>query len=671
MAAAILGAPMHFSFYFIFKYLFHLPYENLTLRLLATILCISVVFKNKVPVILQPFFSYHWHFTIIFVLPFIFTVNLIMNNFHELWLYWEIFMLFVLIAFVPNWLMVLIDLAIGVIGAVIFYYLSTPLVPLHPTFNIPLYLIVLSCTILAGYVFSYSNKKGIMAQERNNALQALAGGIAHEMRNPLGQIRYNFDSILQELPRYHTESFVPLISVNSLEKIYQRVAQGQMAVNRGIQVIDMILDEVKEDAFQKKGFAYFSAFSLTRKALDEYSYESDKERERVYFREDDDFMFLGAETMYIFVLFNLIMNALYFLRSYPDGYIDIHFQRGKTLNMVYVRDTGPGVSKEILGKLFDPFFTSGRKGGTGLGLSYCKRVMHSFGGDIICNSVQGEFTEFILSFPVLGESDIAAYESKLYSENRAVCSGKKLLLVDSDIENVTQIRTYLHSLGVKADEVLSGSEAISKIESGRYDLLLANIDLLDFDSYELASWIRSTEKYLPIVVYTREPLFIVRARVEKSGIQGLLSMPLVLADFLQVLTTSLQSKPEKQKGTLKGKIVLVVDDSPVNLMVIKSILQQQGIIVLEASNGKDALEMLEHRDCDLMLMDIQMPVLDGIEATKRIRSGKNSSRNIPIIGLSGDSSNETVLMAMQNGMNNYIIKPIDNKVLVEKITSLI
>ena len=88
--------------------------------------------------------------------------------------------------------MVLIDLAIGVIGAVIFYYLSTPLVPLHPTFNIPLYLIVLSCTILAGYVFSYSNKKGIMAQERNNALQALAGGIAHEMRNPLGQIRSNF-----------------------------------------------------------------------------------------------------------------------------------------------------------------------------------------------------------------------------------------------------------------------------------------------------------------------------------------------------------------------------------------------------------------------------------------------------------------------------------------------
>jgi len=671
MAAAILGAPLHFFFYFTFKYLFHLPYESLALRLIATLLCVSVLLKKRMPAFLQPYFSYHWHFTIIFVLPFIFTVNLIMNNFHELWLYWEIFMLFVLIAFVPNWLMFLIDLVIGIISAILFYQLSTPHVVLHPTFNIPLYLIVLFCTIIAGYVFSYSNKKGIMAQERNNALQALAGGIAHEMRNPLGQIRYNFDSILQELPRYHSESIVPLITVNGLEKIYQRVAQGQMAVNRGIQVIDMILDEVKEDAFQTKGFAYFSIFALTRKALDEYSYESEKERERVHFRPGDDFMFLGAETMYIFVLFNLIMNALYFLRSFPDGCIDIHFQRGETRNMVYVRDTGPGVSKEILGKLFDPFFTSGRKGGTGLGLSYCKRVMHAFRGDIVCNSVHGEFTEFILSFPVVGASDIVSYESKLYTENRPFFSGKRVLLVDDDVENLVQIRHYLQSLNVKSDETVSAAEAIKMLDSNHYELLLANLDLPGLDGYELAYRLRSYGTFMPLVVYTREPFFIIRARVEKSGILGLLSMPLVLPEFLQVLSVSMKAKPEKQKGTLNGKVILVVDDSAINLLLIRSMLKQDGITVLEASNGKEALDILENNHCDLLLMDIQMPILDGLEATKRIRSGKHYFKNIPIIGLSGDSSEETVLMAMQSGMNDYLIKPVDNTALLRKITSLL
>ncbi|MCX6180066.1 MAG: response regulator [Chlorobiales bacterium] len=670
-AAGLLGAPLHFFFYFTFKYLFHLPYENLALRLIATLLCVSVMLKKRLPGFLQFYFSYYWHFAIIFVLPFIFTVNLIMNNFHELWLYWEIFMLFVLIAFVPNWLMFLIDLFIGVIGAVLFYFLSVPHVVLHPAFNIPLYLIVLFCTIVAGYVFSYSNKKGIMAQERNNALQALAGGIAHEMRNPLGQIRYNFDAILQELPRYHSESLMPMITVSGLDKIYQRVAQGQMAVNRGIQVIDMILDEVKEDDFQSKGFAYFSIFALTRKALDEYSYESEQERERIHFRGSDDFMFFGAETMYIFVLFNLIMNALYFLRSYPDGYIAIHFQRGETRNMVYVRDTGPGVSKEILSKLFDPFFTSGRKGGTGLGLSYCKRVMHAFRGDITCNSVQGEFTEFILSFPVVGESDIASFESKLYTDNKALFSGKRLLLVDDDTENLVQIRSYLVPFGVKAEEATSGTEAMRMIDSDRYDLLLVNLDSPDFDCYGLAYRIRCSGNFLPIVVYTKEPFFIVRARVEKSGIQGLIALPLVLSEFLQVLATSLKAKPAKQKGSLSGKVVLVVDDSAINLMVIRSMLKQHGITVLEASNGKEALDKLENHHCDLLLIDIQMPVLDGLEATKRIRLGKHYFRNIPIIGLSGDSSNETVSMAKQSGMNDYLIKPVDSIVLLQKITSLI
>jgi two-component system CAI-1 autoinducer sensor kinase/phosphatase CqsS len=100
-------------------------------------------------------------------------------------------------------------------------------------------------------------------------------------------------------------------------------------------------------------------------------------------------------------------------------------------------------------------------------------------------------------------------------------------------------------------------------------------------------------------------------------------------------------------------------------------LHQHGVTVIEASNGKEALDKLEHHHCDLLLIDIQMPVLDGLEATKRIRSGKSDYKNIPIIGLSGDSSKETVHHATQYGMNDYLVKPVNNIVLLQKVTSLI
>lgn len=164
---------------------------------------------------------------------------------------------------------------------------------------------------------------------------------------------------------------------------------------------------------------------------------------------------------------------------------------------------------------------------------------------------------------------------------------------------------------------------------------------------------------------------MVSSRVEQSGIQGLLSMPLILSEVLQVLTTSLKATLDIFKGSCTGKVVLIVDDSAVNLLFVKSILQQLDLTVMEASNGEEALDILNNHHCDLMLTDIQMSVLDGLEVTKRIRSEKSNYRNIPIIGLSGDSSQETVLKAKHFGMNDYLVKPFDNMLLLRKVVSLL
>ncbi len=671
-SAALLGAPAHIIFYFLFKYGFHLPYENFYLRLAATLLSFFVLFRKKLPERLRKLFPYYWHFSIIFVLPFIFTFNLLMNNFHELWLYWEIFMLFILITYIPNWLIFLVDLFIGVVAAIVmFLFLSRGLV-LDPQFDIQLYSIVILFTVVAGYIFSYSNKKGQLALERNAALQALAVGIAHEMRNPLGQVRYSLEAIQEALPVDCPGETVHQVDEDVLERIYAGIAQGQMALNRGVQVIDMILEEVKNEVPYSSAFTYLSAATVTRQALDEYAYESDEERRKIRFSTEDDFMFKGVESMYVFVIFNLVMNALYFLRLYPKGGIFISISRGERMNSILVRDTGPGIGKENLARIFDTFYTSGKKGGTGLGLAYCKRAMHLFGGDITCDSVQGEYTEFNLRFPVLGDDELTNYEEQLYRDNREAFIGKRLLLADHEEEHREKIKRMLTPLGLQIEIAEDGGKAFEMISSGDYDLLLCEMALPVYDGYRLAALLNGSggvNLRLPTVTYSSEPAFLYCGRAGKTGISVLLSKPLMLQPLVSALSSALRMKTEmSERKDLSHKNVLLVDDSSVNRIAVKAMLRQLGIgSVVEAANGVDALAILAKTPIDLLLLDIQMPVLDGLEVAKQLRKGNSINKSIPIIAMSGESDRTVIQEAIRSGMNAYLVKPVERLIMQQKI----
>jgi len=678
LAAGLIAAPAHFFFYFIFKYGIHLPYESIGLRLIATLLCVSVMLKPRLPDVLQSYFPIYWHFAIIFVLPFIFTVNLIMNNFHELWLYWEIFMVFILILFVPHWLMFLLDLCIGVLGAILFSMLSTPHIILHPTFDIPLYSIVVVFSIIAGYAFNFSNWQGMKneeirkAEEKNLALQALAGGIAHEMRNPLGQIRHNLDEILQELPSGSSDGAVAQVTIKNIETISKRVAQAQMALNRGLHVIDMTLENFRNDAVSKENFTCISAAAATRKAIDEYGYASGLERQMVHLESDEDFMFRGDENSYILVIYNLLVNALHFLKTAPDGHIDIRMEQGTTENRIILRDNGPGITSENLSRIFDPFFTTGKKGGTGLGLAFCKRIMRSFGGDIICRSERGQFTEFTLSFPILDKAMIDEYEAKLLEEYKPIFSGKKLLFACGISESHKLIRRQLTPFGMETIVASDGAQALNMIVSSRYDLLLADIDLPFLNAAELAQKIRKNGKEIPVVAYISSKNPVPGKKLaETSAIDAWISMPPTLSELLYALKTALQTARETLRESLDGKTVLVVDDLDFNRRVIKSMLNKLGVTIHEASDGQDALDKLKMHHCDLLIMDMRMPVLDGFEAARRIRSGISNYRNIPILGLSGNLDNATLNIAKQSGMNDCLIKPVKLKEFLQKVAVML
>ncbi|MDA7704893.1 HAMP domain-containing histidine kinase, partial [Rickettsiales bacterium] len=134
-----------------------------------------------------------------------------------------------------------------------------------------------------------------------------------------------------------------------------------------------------------------SISDTVKKAIKQYSYKNQEEKNLINLDLEDDFIFRGDENMMIFVIFNLLKNSLYYKSK-----IKIRTEAKPDGNYLYFKDYGPGIEKDKLALIFESFFTSGKKDGTGLGLPFCKRIMTAFEGDIICRSEIGKWTEFQL-----------------------------------------------------------------------------------------------------------------------------------------------------------------------------------------------------------------------------------------------------------------------------------
>ncbi|MFT7098194.1 MAG: signal transduction histidine kinase [Rickettsiales bacterium] len=206
-------------------------------------------------------------------------------------------------------------------------------------------------------------------------LKSLAGSIAHETRNPLSAIKGCCEIIKSNLDQ--AMEFLDLISVSS---------------SRGLSIIDMTLQNIRGEEIDKSKFRHISMGTIIEAACCEYAFESAEQKKLVNIDLTDHFDFKGDETLMIFVVFNLLKNSLYYkanIKIWLDG----------DNRCLYFKDDGIGIPADKLEFIFDDFFTSDKKGGTGLGLPFRKRVMRDFGGDISCTSTLGQGVEFCLKFP--------------------------------------------------------------------------------------------------------------------------------------------------------------------------------------------------------------------------------------------------------------------------------
>jgi CheY-like chemotaxis protein/signal transduction histidine kinase len=572
-----------------------------------------------------------------------------------------------------DWRNTFVMLFLGTGMAVTVFRLANPGAPIPQDLvaQLPAYLVI----AVGANLFKFSTEQ-IETERKLRATQALAGSIAHELRYPLARVKHSLEGIQKVLPVPGVAGQVPPVPAPDVEVLYRHLAQGEQAIERGLQVISMTLDEVSAKPLDDGDFSYLSAAEVVHKAVEEYSYDTEEARGRVYVTVAEDFQFRGDETAYLFVLFNLIKNALYYLGPYPG----IRVQITVGGQQVRVRDTGPGIPQEVLAGLFEPFRSTGKAGGTGLGLAYCQRVMKAFGGSIRCESVLGEYTEFTMRFPAIGEAAREAYRKSVVESAHAVLAGKRLLLVEDDAAQRVTTRHKLRSMDLVVDEAADGQRALDLLAQHAYDLVLLDLHMPVLDGYQVAQRVRQGQvpanRYVRMVAHTSEPPHVARVKTQRAGMDGFISKPCAQLQLLQALQRVVaeprRGSLQAESRPLEGRSILLADDSAFNRRAVAAYLKEAGANVTEVDHGAAVLEQLEAAGSfDAVLMDLAMPGLDGIEAARAIRGSARPWSNVPIVALTAHSDAPAMTAARTAGMNGFLVKPVEAGQLYEALLELL
>ncbi|WMY06810.1 ATP-binding response regulator [Paraburkholderia phenoliruptrix] len=659
----VLGLVCHPVYYVVWTYILPQPYDNLTLRLSAALICIPLIFQARWPRRFNQYLLIYWHVCLIYVLPFVCTFLAIRNAFSTMWMMTEVMMIFIMALCIDNPFLLMGCIGAGMLAGGLAAAASSPAPIVLSTAN-QSDLAVLPVVVLCSMLFAHAISKGRIFVEKNRALQALAGSIAHEMRNPLSQLKHVLDRVEETLPALTEAGRVPALSGPGAALLYRHLAHGQLSIERGLRVIAMTLDEVSAKQIRSDSLTYLSAAATTRKALDEYGFADKKERGKVRLVVLEDFTFKVDETVYLFTLFNLIKNALHHIAPLPTATLTLTVDR----HAVTVRDTGSGIAPEILPHLFEPFRTAGNSAGTGLGLAYCQRAMRAFGGSIACKSEPGKFTQFTLQFPPVTESEVAAHERAVMERATAVLKGKRILLADDDAAQRARTRRSLSKVGAEVDEAENGHVALTMLsDAATYDLVLMDVNMPVLDGYSATEQLRAGRDRpnwnVLVAAYTSEPGNIARILARRAGMDDMISKSCSVIELfasLQALFENGNRRHLNQRfDDFSGKSILVADDDTYSRLVAKAYLERFGASVVEAEHGQAVLDRLDEATAiDAVVVDMNMPGMGGLETAAAIRGRPDAYANVPIIALTSQSDIGSVQACMNIGMNEVLVKPV-------------
>jgi signal transduction histidine kinase/CheY-like chemotaxis protein len=371
------------------------------------------------------------------------------------------------------------------------------------------------------------------------------------------------------------------------------------------------------------------------------------------------------------VLMNLIGNAIKFTETGEVvASVTAEAARDESVTLRFaVRDTGIGIAPDHVETIFKEFTqadatTTRRYGGTGLGLAISQRLVRLMGGELAVESTVGKGSTFSfrLTFPVDAESPERTVRV-------AALGGRRMLIVDDNQTNRRILREMLAAEGVKVDEASTAGEGLEAIrravqKKAPYDLAILDVQMPDMDGFQLAGLVRQEKaiKATNLLMLTSAGQRGDGERCRQLGIRGYLTKPMARADLLEALGTVLGETPEQvvTRHTIaesrRSLRVLLAEDNPVNQQVAVAMLVKRGHEVQVVGNGREAVDAVRERDYDIVLMDVQMPEMDGFEATQAIRALPKGAR-LPIIAMTAHALTGERERCLAQGMTDYLAKP--------------
>ena len=392
------------------------------------------------------------------------------------------------------------------------------------------------------------------------------------------------------------------------------------------------------------------------------------------------------------VLVNLIGNAIKFTER-GEIVVKATSRKGTASSQllplrISVRDTGIGIPEEKFKAIFDSFSqadtsTTRVYGGTGLGLSISARLVELMGGSISLESTLGKGSTFYIDIPIeRAEGNAVMHDEALFLKNMRV------LIVDDNVTNREIALELTQRWGMLPTAVEGGQQAIDELARAKkadepYELLLLDVRMPDMDGFSVIEELRAqhADDIAPVMMLTSEGQRGDAQKCRELGVSAYLLKPYTQSDLFAAImnTLGLIDKPEPVLVTRhflresKYKLnVLLAEDNSVNQTLVKGLLTKFGHGIEVAQNGLEAVEKWHAGRYDLILMDVDMPVLNGYAATEQIRQSEQSNpeQHIPIIGLTAHVVEGTREKCLAAGMDGYLSKPINIEALWRELNKL-
>jgi signal transduction histidine kinase/DNA-binding response OmpR family regulator len=474
--------------------------------------------------------------------------------------------------------------------------------------------------------------------------------VSHEIRTPLNGIIGMSDLLKQKLENSEHRRYVEIIC-----------SSGDALLRMVNDILDFAKIEAGKTDFE---FTEFSVLRLVEQVSELFAVKAQEKNIvlTTFVSADVPVNVSGDGSRISRILGNLVGNAVKFT---PSGSVivtarRVGVEREKVRIRFQVRDSGPGIPENIRELLFQPFnsFSAGgqKQEGSGLGLSISKQLVEQMGGEIGFTSDEAG-SDFWFEIPLQATSQSVVGE--MYSANKV--QWKKWAIFSDAKDWAKSIEGYAREFNVQLRKLAD----ISDIDSSDVCIFLASARS---DVKKILSRIEQTGA--SAIVVTPKWTEDVSSEFRVPIVKGFLRPPFTREQFLKVMTQSTETKlvPLKTPKKAAGGLILLVEDNVTNQILAKAILEDLGYKVHTVANGEEALEALSRVNYDLILMDGQMPVMDGFEATKqiRLREAKAGTR-IPIIAMTANATEADRQKCLSVGMDDFIAKPFKSAELFAKV----